>query len=156
MHVYIAVLLLLFVFKWHPCSTVNCPVCDKQVSAAFMNSHLDSCLTRTPSHKPHPLTDSTITPHPLLSQGGSKTQQSFKKLPKFVCSAMKEKELRKKLKTYGLSGQGKRPVLIKRLDEFILQYNSQCDSTHPKSSESNIRSHSLYIFLVSLISIPTA
>ena len=53
---------------------------------------------------------------------------------------MKDKELRTRLKTHGLSSQGLRHELVERLKEFVLRYNAQCDSDNPKSSEGSVYS----------------
>lgn len=47
---------------------------------------------------------------------------------------MKDRDLREKVKQYGMPGKGPRAVLIERLKEFTLRYNAQCDS-NPKTSE---------------------
>ena len=108
---------------------VPCPVCDKLVSATFINSHLDSCLSRTPSLASKPCPPKATPP------GSSKPSQ---KLPNFVYSVMKDTELRTRLKSYGLSSQGSKHELVERLKEFVLRYNAQCDSDNPKSRESSV------------------
>ncbi|XP_064400498.1 E3 ubiquitin-protein ligase RAD18-like isoform X3 [Halichondria panicea] len=99
---------------------VPCPVCSQLVSETFINSHLDSCLNRSLIQKP---------PTPTCSS----QHKACYKLPNLVFAPMKDRELRKKLKTYGLSHQGQRHALIDRLREFTLHYNAQCDSSNPKT-----------------------
>lgn len=58
-----------------------------------------------------------------------------KPLPKTVYNLLSDRDLKKKLKQYGLSIQGNRQQLIKRHQEFVHMYNSQCDALHPKSGK---------------------
>eukprot|EP00058_Branchiostoma_floridae_P014243 XP_002599731.1 hypothetical protein BRAFLDRAFT_105169 [Branchiostoma floridae] len=55
-------------------------------------------------------------------------------MAKLVYNLMSDKDLRKRLKEKGLSTQGDRQALIARHHEFVLRYNSQCDSADPKSA----------------------
>ncbi|KAM3846471.1 E3 ubiquitin-protein ligase RAD18 isoform 4-T6 [Vipera latastei] len=95
---------------------VECPVCGVPVQELHINSHLDSCLTRDEKK------DS------LRSSG-----QKRKSLPKLVYSLLSDRDLKKRLKEHGLSTQGTKQQLIKRHQEFVHMYNSECDSLNPKS-----------------------
>ncbi|XP_058024293.1 E3 ubiquitin-protein ligase RAD18 isoform X2 [Ahaetulla prasina] len=95
---------------------VECPVCGVPVQELHINNHLDSCLTRDEKK------DS------LRSSG-----QKRKLLPKLVYSLLSDRDLRKRLKEHGLSTQGTKQQLIKRHQEFVHMYNSECDSLNPKS-----------------------
>ncbi|XP_071960254.1 E3 ubiquitin-protein ligase RAD18-like [Antedon mediterranea] len=93
----------------------SCPVCGVSVLERFINNHLDKCLA---------------------GEGKKESLRSKKRpLLKFVYNLMSDKELRKKLKEYNVTNQGARPVLIKRLKDFSLLYNSYCDTDNPKSVE---------------------
>ncbi|XP_026534517.1 E3 ubiquitin-protein ligase RAD18 isoform X2 [Notechis scutatus] len=95
---------------------VECPVCGVPVQELHINNHLDSCLTRDEKK------DS------LRSSG-----QKRKLLPKLVYSLLSDRDLRKRLKEHGLSTHGTKQQLIKRHQEFVHMYNSECDSLNPKS-----------------------
>ncbi|XP_007425546.1 E3 ubiquitin-protein ligase RAD18 isoform X1 [Python bivittatus] len=95
---------------------VECPVCAVPVQELHINKHLDGCLTRDEKK------DS------LRSSG-----QKRKLLPKVVYNLLSDRDLRKRLKEHGLSTQGTKQQLIKRHQEFVHMYNSQCDSLNPKS-----------------------
>uniref|UniRef100_A0ACB8EHL2 Uncharacterized protein n=1 Tax=Sphaerodactylus townsendi TaxID=933632 RepID=A0ACB8EHL2_9SAUR len=95
---------------------VECPVCGVPVHELHVNEHLDSCLT------------SDEKKESLRSSGHKR-----KPLPKVVYNLLSDRDLRKRLKEYGLSTQGSKQVLIKRHQEFVHMYNSQCDSLNPKS-----------------------
>uniref|UniRef100_A0ABM5FJK1 RING-type E3 ubiquitin transferase n=1 Tax=Pogona vitticeps TaxID=103695 RepID=A0ABM5FJK1_9SAUR len=95
---------------------VECPVCGVAVQEVHINKHLDGCLARDEKK------DS------LRSSGHTR-----KLLPKVVYNLLSDRDLRKRLKEYGLSTQGTKQQLIKRHQEFVHMYNSQCDSLNPKS-----------------------
>ncbi|XP_002730542.1 E3 ubiquitin-protein ligase RAD18-like [Saccoglossus kowalevskii] len=95
----------------------NCPVCGVTLLEKNINAHLDLCLNSDPKKS-------------ALRSSAPKR----KTLPKLVYNLMSDKDLKKKLKEYNLSVQGSRQVLIKRIQEFTLLYNSQCDSENPKSA----------------------
>ncbi|XP_070559894.1 E3 ubiquitin-protein ligase RAD18-like [Ptychodera flava] len=93
----------------------DCPVCGVSVPQQNINTHLDMCLAGSEKKES------------LRSSGKRKP------LPKLVHTLMSDKDLRKKLKEYNLSVLGNRQALVKRLQEYTLLYNSQCDSENPKS-----------------------
>ncbi|XP_038061812.1 E3 ubiquitin-protein ligase RAD18-like [Patiria miniata] len=95
----------------------ECPVCGVPVPTKYINTHLDACLKRTQQ------TDT------------NKRIQKRKRIPAMVWKLVPDKEIKKKMRHYNLSIKGKRHELIKRLDEFILMYNAQCDAANPKSAE---------------------
>ncbi|XP_044307907.1 E3 ubiquitin-protein ligase RAD18 isoform X3 [Varanus komodoensis] len=93
---------------------VECPICGIPVQELHINKHLDMCLTRGEKKE-------------SLRSSGRKL------LPKVVYNLLSDRDLRRRLKEYGLSTQGTRQQLIKRHKEFVHMYNSQCDSLNPKS-----------------------
>ncbi|XP_062825828.1 E3 ubiquitin-protein ligase RAD18 isoform X3 [Anolis carolinensis] len=95
---------------------VECPVCGVAVQEMLINKHLDNCLTRDEKKE-------------SLRSGG----HTKKFLPKVVYNLLSDRDLKKKMKEYGLSTQGTKQQLIKRHQEFVHMYNSQCDSLNPKS-----------------------
>ncbi|XP_078676745.1 E3 ubiquitin-protein ligase RAD18-like isoform X2 [Branchiostoma floridae x Branchiostoma belcheri] len=94
----------------------DCPVCGVSIPERHINNHLDVCLTR--EEKKESLRSSAPKRKPMA---------------KLVYNLMSDKDLRKRLKEKGLSTQGDRQTLIARHHEFVLRYNSQCDSAEPKS-----------------------
>ncbi|XP_077181385.1 E3 ubiquitin-protein ligase RAD18 isoform X2 [Paroedura picta] len=101
---------------------VECPVCGVPVQELHINKHLDSCLT------------SDEKKESLRSSG-----QKRRFLPKVVYNLLSDRDLRKRLKQYGLSTQGTKQQLIKRHQEFAHMYNAQCDSLNPKSVEEIVK-----------------
>ncbi|XP_069793391.1 E3 ubiquitin-protein ligase RAD18 [Narcine bancroftii] len=97
---------------------VNCPVCAVAIPKMNINRHLDSCLMR--EDKKESLRSSV---------------NKRKLLPKLVYNLLSDRDLKKKLKEYGLSTQGSKAQMVKRHQEFIQMYNSQCDSLNPRSAK---------------------
>ncbi|XP_044531916.1 E3 ubiquitin-protein ligase RAD18 [Gracilinanus agilis] len=95
---------------------VECPVCSVSIPEAYINKHLDSCLSR--EDKKESLRSSV---------------NKRKTMPKVVYNLLSDRDLRKKLKEHGLSSHGNKQQLIRRHQEFVHMYNAQCDSLHPKS-----------------------
>ena len=122
---------------------VECPVCGEKVKVLLINAHLDRCLCEpflSVSPPPTPplqrvLPPSTQSLPPKLSGVPIiyKQGKALPRLPKFVFSIMKDRELKKKLKEYHLPTHGQRKALIARLEEFTLQYKAQQDSLCPKA-----------------------
>lgn len=163
----------------------ECPVCGDMIPHRKINSHLDSCLTRTEkknalrskktsaarslcstlTKKKHltsveskeyevacilssdddvPSTKA-LTQEPCSSKDSSslttkgsnaliQTVQKRKPLPKLVYSVMPEKELRHRLKEWNLSTKGDKATLVKRHQDFVMLYNSQCDAAKPMTA----------------------
>uniref|UniRef100_A0A1A8CYL5 RING-type E3 ubiquitin transferase n=2 Tax=Nothobranchius kadleci TaxID=1051664 RepID=A0A1A8CYL5_NOTKA len=104
-----------------PIIKVECPVCSVSVAQNFINKHLDICLS---------------------SEGKKDSLRSFssriktrRPMAKLVYNLLSIQELKRRLKENHLSVQGSRDQLIKRHRDFVLLYNSQCDSLNPKSAE---------------------
>ncbi|KFZ56006.1 E3 ubiquitin-protein ligase RAD18, partial [Podiceps cristatus] len=95
---------------------VECPVCEVAIPEQYINKHLDSCLIR--EEKKDSLRSSAHKRKPMS---------------KVVYNLLSDRDLKKKLKEHGLSTRGTRQQLIKRHQEFVHMYNSQCDSLNPKS-----------------------
>ncbi|XP_075039837.1 E3 ubiquitin-protein ligase RAD18 isoform X2 [Mixophyes fleayi] len=95
---------------------VECPVCGVGILEHFINQHLDSCLTR--DEKKESLRSSMRKP-----------------MAKVVYNLLPERELRKRLKDVGLSTQGSKQQMIRRHQEFVQLFNSQCDSLDPRPAE---------------------
>ncbi|XP_072136750.1 E3 ubiquitin-protein ligase RAD18 isoform X1 [Mobula birostris] len=97
---------------------VDCPVCAVAIPEKNINRHLDGCLIREDK-----------------KESLRSCMNRRKLLPKLVYNLLSDRDLKKKLKEYGLSTQGSKAQLIKRHQEFIQMYNSQCDSLNPKSAK---------------------
>ncbi|XP_011499996.1 PREDICTED: E3 ubiquitin-protein ligase RAD18-like [Ceratosolen solmsi marchali] len=98
--------------------TVSCPVCSVEISETHINTHLDACLKRESSES-RIKNKRIITKRPLL--------------PKLVLRVMKDAELRKKMKEFGLSSQGDRKTLENRFTRYSIIYNTECDKLVPRA-----------------------
>uniref|UniRef100_A0A1B6I9E3 RING-type E3 ubiquitin transferase n=1 Tax=Homalodisca liturata TaxID=320908 RepID=A0A1B6I9E3_9HEMI len=105
-------------------STVPCPVCAVNIPERNINTHLDNCLANV---------DKPPVKSPV------KARQKRNPLPKMVWSLMPEKDLRKKLKDYGLNSQGEKKALISRIQRYILLFNSECDKDNPRPVSEIVR-----------------
>ncbi|XP_022250410.1 E3 ubiquitin-protein ligase RAD18-like isoform X2 [Limulus polyphemus] len=94
---------------------VACPVCSVPVPPNNINSHLDKCLLREERK------------HFEKKKDGEKR----KPIPKLVYHLLSDKDLKRKMKDFGLSTQGNRQSLIKRHKAFVVLYNSECDALQP-------------------------
>ncbi|XP_020290388.1 E3 ubiquitin-protein ligase RAD18-like isoform X2 [Pseudomyrmex gracilis] len=94
---------------------VICPVCKVNVCETNINKHLDDCLKRE-NAKAQP----------------KKNEPKLKPLPKLVFCLMKDSEIKKKLKQFGLSTQGDRRMLEKRLNKYTIYYNAERDKVNPR------------------------
>lgn len=61
-----------------------------------------------------------------------RSQQKRKPLPKLVLRLMKEQEIRKKLREFGLQAQGDRKTLESRYQRYLTLYNAECDKLDPR------------------------
>ncbi|XP_037535467.1 E3 ubiquitin-protein ligase RAD18 [Nematolebias whitei] len=102
-----------------PMIKVECPVCSVSVLQHFINKHLDTCL-------------SSGEKKDSLRSSLSKSRRPMAKL---VYNLLSVQELKRRLKDCHLSVQGSRDQMIKRHQDFIHLYNSQCDSLNPKTVE---------------------
>tara|TARA_R110002050_G_scaffold193835_2_gene328870 strand:+ start:487 stop:1554 length:1068 start_codon:yes stop_codon:yes gene_type:complete len=97
-----------------PEGTVLCPICNATITKAFINQHLDTCISRAGENE---------------STGTNQTSSYVNKPMSYpVFRLMTEKAIRSKLSELGVNSTGGREVLVKRYKEFILQYNAACDA----------------------------
>ncbi|XP_015589523.1 E3 ubiquitin-protein ligase RAD18-like [Cephus cinctus] len=95
----------------------SCPVCKVEVSSQHINKHLDACLKRDA----------------MTDESRVSIKQKRKPLPKLVFNVMKDVELRKKMREYGLPSQGDRKTLETRFQRYSTLYNAECDKEVPRS-----------------------
>ncbi|XP_015243824.1 PREDICTED: E3 ubiquitin-protein ligase RAD18 isoform X2 [Cyprinodon variegatus] len=100
-----------------PILKVECPVCSVSVPQHFINKHLDTCLSSGEKKESLRSSQGTIV----------------RPMAKVVYNLLSMQELKRRLKDCHLSMQGSRDQLIKRHQEFVHLYNSQCDSLNPKT-----------------------
>ena len=93
-----------------------CPVCQVDIPEKNMNIHLDQCLAEKNGE---------------ISIVSTVRRMEPLKLPVF--HLLKDNEIKKRLKDLGLDATGDKKVLIQRLKNFAVIWNSQCDVDEPMS-----------------------
>lgn len=111
---------------------VGCPVCQGRFpSELAVSMHIDTCTGEPPSrNRPTTSTQQSIS-SPLVSI--SKPIKKPEKLPHPHFDGLRDDRLRKKLIEQGISAGGNRQALEKRYTEWVLIWNSNCDSKNPRS-----------------------
>jgi E3 ubiquitin-protein ligase RAD18 len=111
---------------------VECPICQKNVKEASINSHIDKgCIDAPPVTKPlgrsskHFSASSSSAPDNHIKRPD--------RLPQLNYQFVKDQALKKKLVDMGLSAAGPRQLLERRFTEWVTLWNANCDATHPKS-----------------------
>lgn len=112
--------------------TVQCPVCQKRVKEAGINSHLDQNCMDEPR-----VTKSLSRSNKRSSMSAPKAPDNPIKrpdpLPAINYQFVKDPALKKKLTDQGLSAAGPRQLLERRYTEWCTLWNANCDATRPKS-----------------------
>jgi len=71
--------------------------------------------------------------HPLQKRMQPQQPSTTSRLPQLNYSLLNEKDLRKKLASLGIPTWGARQLLVRRHTEWVSIYNSNCDSSRPRS-----------------------
>jgi len=115
---------------------VECPVCSLFIATSFIEQHVDECLAGGDASR-NKFTESQQTKIFFTgTKSGSHQTEQRKPLPKRAYRLMTEKQLREQLKTHGLPTTGDREAREKRLREFVLRHNAECDNLNPKPLQS--------------------
>jgi len=93
-----------------------CPVCNVPIPDRAIDQHVEKCLSTRKA--PPPIT---------------KPVKKRSTLPKLVYNLLKDGELKKKCKEFGLNQKGDRKSLINRLQKYTLLYNTESQLDNPKS-----------------------
>ncbi|KAI9053029.1 hypothetical protein LZ554_003299 [Drepanopeziza brunnea f. sp. 'monogermtubi'] len=110
---------------------VLCPICQKEVKEASINSHIDRGCMDEPRR---PVSSSNSKKGPAqnpfsVSDGPGKRPE---RLAQINFSMMKETALRKKLVDAGINASGNKPLLERRYTEWVTLWNADCDATKPR------------------------
>jgi len=109
-----------------PASTTNveCPACGKFVVYKLLNKHLDKDCAEEMDVKPP--VKSFFKP--------AQKEKNRKKIVAKVYDLLKDTQIRDLARSYSLSTDGNRTVLIRRVKEFVTRHNANIDSANPKSN----------------------
>ena len=123
-------------------NTVCCPICGVGILEAYINSHVDVCLTKVGASGGGRRAGSGAAGGASGGSGAvreagspeaplrSVTTALMAKLPKLVYHIMKDKALKKLMSDAGLMTTGRREQMIARHKEFTLRVNAAIDSGH--------------------------
>lgn len=111
---------------------VECPVCERPVKEAEINSHLDKCMmAQSSSSQPNVMTEIPTRP-----QRASPTMQ---RLPKISYALYNETKLRAKLAELGIPMTGSKSQLEKRHTEWLNIWNANTDAKRPRPRRELLR-----------------
>lgn len=139
-----------------PRGHISCPICQRHVHQDKADSHVNRCIEGKASPPPSPKTfqgavrgsnspyfsdpiaegpsrdnrDSSIKSRSAQPTGHG---QEMKRLAKISYNVMNDAKLRKTMADLGISTTGNRTQLQRRCTEFIAMWNSNLDSSHPKT-----------------------
>ena len=95
----------------------SCPICKVDIPQHNFNLHVGNCKNA-----------STTVKKEVIFQ-----RKKPPPLPKLVFSLLKDTELRKKCKEFGLNSKGEKKLLISRLQKYTLLYNTEIMLDSPRS-----------------------
>ena len=101
-----------------PAPPVPCAVCRVPIPSRRLEEHETECRASSCDPRPQP----TASP-----------QTARQPLPKLVLEILKEPELRKKCKEFGLNNKGDKAGLAGRIKRYRRLYNAECDRENPRS-----------------------
>ncbi|OBT89028.1 DNA repair protein rad18 [Pseudogymnoascus sp. 03VT05] len=118
---------------------VACPICSARMKEYLVNGHIDTSCPAPPSDhsssKPNNISNPSVTTNLRLQRPSFEPTP----LPTLNYSLLNDTNLRKKLKDLGISSIGNRPHLERRHREWVTLWNSNCDSSKPRSKAELLR-----------------
>ncbi|EIW69170.1 hypothetical protein TREMEDRAFT_69003 [Tremella mesenterica DSM 1558] len=114
----------------------SCPLCDINMPIGDISRHIDlGCQPIKPRPKNQRRENQKANWKKVFSGAGlvKGKDMEMKKITKPNYSLAAPAELRSLLQSYSLSTFGDKPALAHRVQEWILLYNSNLDTSHPKS-----------------------
>lgn len=117
---------------------VECPICSMSISERNINSHMDTCLSKTisaTSRSSSPVDRHAERPESTGPTGGAKVSAAAAapaataaRMPKMTYHVLKDPQLRKLCKDLGLSTRGDRSQLEWRHRQYAQEHNTACDA----------------------------
>ncbi|EPE24353.1 RING/U-box [Glarea lozoyensis ATCC 20868] len=114
----------------HNDGRVECPICAKRVKEASINLHIDRGCPNEPSTPKCEKLKSISSPS---RRGQKNAEKPLERLAQVNYGMMNERQVRKKAMDLGLLGHGSKPIMEKRITEWVTLWNANCDATFPKS-----------------------
>ncbi|KAF2103442.1 DNA repair protein rad18 [Rhizodiscina lignyota] len=121
---------------------VPCPVCGARMKEEAVWLHIERC----DGNPPKKLSEArSITPQISASRHNRPPQPNLiPRLPQLNYSLLKDGALKKKFDDLGIPNWGSRELLIRRHTEWVNLYNSNADSSTPKSNRELLRELDLW------------
>jgi E3 ubiquitin-protein ligase RAD18 len=114
---------------------VECPICSMSISARNINSHMDTCLSKTTAATPRsssPVDQCAERPESTGPTGGATAAAvpaaTAARMPKMTYHVLKDPQLRKLCRDLGLSTRGDRTQLEWRHRQYAQEHNTACDA----------------------------
>lgn len=112
---------------------VACPLCGRRMVEEAVFNHLDKCTGEDKPVESQKAKRPFYSREPALRSPSKKVKTSMERLPHLNYTLLKDTALRKKLQELGIPSWGPRQLLIKRHTEWVDIYNSNSDSSRPRS-----------------------
>ncbi|KAF2816280.1 DNA repair protein rad18 [Mytilinidion resinicola] len=112
--------------------TTLCPICKSRMKVGLVYAHLDQCDGK-------PVNNNGAGRSRVQPSKPKEPPPSAARLPQFNYSLLKDNALKKKLQDLGIAAHGSRALLIRRHTEWVNLWNSNCDSTRPKTKRELLR-----------------
>ncbi|KAF4552121.1 SAP domain-containing protein 1 [Elsinoe fawcettii] len=108
---------------------VACPICGGRMKEETVFPHIDTCDGTPPDRK-----KSSTPVNPLQQRPPARPlSQPQERIAELNYSMMTDAQMRKKLKDIGIPNTGNKQLMIRRHTEWANLWNSNCDSSYPRS-----------------------
>jgi len=113
---------------------VPCPMCGKRMKEESVFAHLDRC-DEEQNHERAQKAESHARTTPAIQRPPSRppSTKPQERLPELNYSLLKDNAMRKKLSELGIPNWGSKPLMVRRHTEWVNLWNSNCDSTNPRT-----------------------
>ncbi|KAF2838756.1 DNA repair protein rad18 [Patellaria atrata CBS 101060] len=115
---------------------VACPICNKRMKEEAVFQHLERCDEEMEEEKNGKVQSRSTTKKPSTSldpQSNQHARPPPARISQLNYSLLNETQLRKKIKESGIPNWGPRQLLQRRHIEWVNLWNSNCDSSKPRS-----------------------
>lgn len=109
-----------------------CPICLWRMKPEKVDRHLDTDCPGEPRPQPNTSRPKNVAFATTLPSKAAPVM-SFERIASMNYSILNETKLRKKLSDAGIPNWGARLLMEKRHREWVMIWNANCDSAHPKT-----------------------
>ncbi|KAF2492194.1 DNA repair protein rad18 [Lophium mytilinum] len=112
--------------------TTLCPICKSRMKVGLVYAHLDLCDGK-------PVNNNGATRARTQPSKPKEPLPPAARLPQLNYSLLKDNALKKKLQDLGIAAHGSRALIIRRHTEWVNLWNSNCDSSRPRTKRELLR-----------------